>query len=209
MELKKVQQDWNRFPEVSMEERPILSPDLEKIVVTNPLAGAFYLKPRIHGRILIAGVLWFLNIYQWRTEFKTNGNDLYQQAALFFVLSYFIYFHIRLLLFADYPSLLSLKLIPFLHKIETVLDKYVLSFGIISVLAGFYLLALFEKTLSWLNSAAYAHISENGFYKWLIIIFLSISFYILFLQSVIPKYKRLLTAVRSYREEIGAKSQKK
>jgi len=209
MELKKVQQDWNSFPELSMEERPVLSPDLEKMVVNNPLTGAFYLKPQILGRILVAGVLWFLNIYQWRAEYKTNGNDLYQQGALFFVLSYFIYFHIRLLLFANYSSLLSLKLVPFLSKIETVLDKYILSFGVVSVLAGFYLLALFEKALSWLNSGAYTRISENGFYKWLIVIFLSISFYILFLQSVIPKYKKLLTAVKMYREEIGAKSQKK
>lgn len=209
MELKKVQQDWNSFPELSMEERPVLSPDLEKMVVNNPLAGAFYLKPKILGRILVATILWLVSIYQWRTELRTNGNDLYQQVALFFVLSYCLYFHIRLLFFADYSSLLSLKLVPFLGKIETVLDKYILSFGVISLLAGFYLLALFEKALSWLNNGAYAHISENGFYKWLIIIFLSVSIYILFLQSVIPKYKRLLTAVRSYREEIGAKSQKK
>jgi hypothetical protein len=209
MELKKVQQNWNSFPELSMEERPVLGPDLEKMVVNNPLTGAFYLKPTIHGRIFIAGILWFVNIFQWRIQFKTNGNDLYQQVALFFVLSYFIYFHIRLLLFADYPALLSLKLIPFLSKIETVLDKYIASFGIVSVLAGFYLLALFEKGLSLLNSSAYARISENGIYKWLIIIFLSVSFYILFLQSVIPKYKKLLATVRTYREEIGAKSQKK
>jgi len=33
MELKKLQQQWNSFPETSMEERPVLSSDLEKIVV--------------------------------------------------------------------------------------------------------------------------------------------------------------------------------
>jgi hypothetical protein len=208
MELKKHQQNWDSFPEVSMEERPVLSSDLEKMVVNNPLTGLFYLKPKIHGRILAAGILWFVSIFQWRIQLRTNGNDLYQQATLFFLLSYVIYFHIRLLLFADYPSLLSLKLIPFLHKIETVLDKYILSFGVISVLAGFYLLAIFEKALSWLNSSAYASISENGFYKWLIIIFLSISSYILFLHSVIPKYKKLLVAVRAYKEEICVQSQK-
>jgi hypothetical protein len=113
------------------------------------------------------------------------------------------------LVFADYQSLLSLRLIPFLGKLETILDKYILSFGIISILAGFYLLAVFQKILSLLNSAAYAGISENGFYKWLIIIFLSISFYILFLHSVIPKYKKLLVTVRTYRGEIGSKLQKK
>lgn len=209
MELKKLQQNWNNFPEVSMEERPVLSSDLEKIVVHNPLSGAFYLKPKIYGRIVAATILWLFSIYQWRLQFRTNGNDLYQQGALFFVLTYFIYFHVRLLLFADYPSLLSLRLIPFLGKLETILDKYILSFGVISLLAGFYLLELFEKLLSLLNSAAYTGISENGFYKWLIIIFLSISFYILFLHSVIPKYKKLLTTVRTYREEIGSKLQKK
>ncbi len=209
MELKKLQQNWNSFPEVSMEERPVLSSDLEKIVVNNPLSGAFYLKPKIYGRILAAAVLWLINIYQWRIQLRTHGNDLYQQAMLFFVLAYFIYFHVRLLLFADYSSLLSLRLIPFLGKLETILDKYILSFGIISLLAGFYLLELFEKVLSQLNSAAYTGISENGFYKWLIMVFLSVSFYILFLHSVIPKYKKLLVTVRTYREEIGAKLQKK
>lgn len=209
MELKKYEQNWNSFPEVSMEERPVLSSDLEKMVVNNPLTGAFYLKPKIEGRILVAGILWFINIFQWRVQWRTNGSDLYQQTVLFFLLSYVIYFHIRLLLFADYPSLLSLKLIPFLHKIETILDKYILSFGVISVLGGFYLLAIFEKVLSRLNGSAYASISENGFYKWLIIIFLSISFYILFLHTVIPRYKKLLVAIRSYKEEICVQSQKK
>ena len=208
MELKKLQQDWDGFPEVSMEERPVLSSDLEKMVVNNPLTGLFYLKPMIFGRILTAGILWFICVFQWRIQFKTNGNDLYQQGALFFLLTYIIYFHIRLLLFADYPSLLSLKLVPFLHKIETVLDKYILSFGVLSVLAGFYLLAFIEKVLSWLNSSAYTSISENGFYKWLIVIFLSISSYILFLHSVMPKYKRLLVAVRAYKDEICVHSQK-
>ena len=44
MELKKLQQQWNSFPETSMEERPVLSSDLEKIVVKNPLSNAFYLR---------------------------------------------------------------------------------------------------------------------------------------------------------------------
>ena len=209
MELKKVQQQWDSFPEISMEERPVLSSDLEKIVVANPLTDAFYLENKFRVRIYIAAVLWLLNVYQLRIEWKEDGNDLYQQAALLCLLSWFIYFHIRLLLFADYPTLLSLRLVPFLHKLETVLDKYILSFRVISVIAGFYLLALVEKGLSRLNSSAYDSISQNGLYKWLIIIFLSVSFYILLLHSVIPKYKRLLTAVRKYRYGITTRSQKK
>ena len=47
MELKKLQQHWSSFPEVSMEERPILSSDLEKFVVKNPLSDAFYLKKKL------------------------------------------------------------------------------------------------------------------------------------------------------------------
>ena len=33
MELKKLQQLWNSFPDMSLEERPVLSSDLEHIVV--------------------------------------------------------------------------------------------------------------------------------------------------------------------------------
>jgi hypothetical protein len=209
MELKKVQQQWDSFPEMSMEERPILSSDLEKVVVSNPLTDAFYLENKLRVRVYTAAILWLLNVYQLRMQWRTDGDDLYQQAALFCLLSWFIYFHIRLLLFADYPSLLSLKLVPFLHKLETVLDKYILSFRLISVMAGFYLLAIGEKLLSWLNSGAYESISQNGFYKWLIIIFLSVSFYILLLQSVIPKYRKLLAAVRKYKYGITARVPKK
>jgi hypothetical protein len=209
MELKKVQQQWNSFPELSMEERPILSSDLEKIVVANPLTDAFYLKNKLLVRIYIAAVLWLLNLYQLRVQWKTDGDDLFQQAALFFLLCYFIYFHVRLLLFADYPSLLALPLVPFLGRLETVLDKYILSFKVVSVIAGFYLLALVEQGLSRLNSGAFDSISQNGFYKWLIIIFLSVTFYILLLQSVIPKYRKLLTAVTKYKYGITTRSQKK
>jgi len=210
MELKKVRQLWDSFPEISMEERPVLSSDLEKIVVANPLTDAFYLEKKLKGRIYISALLWLLNVYQLRIQWKTDGNDLYQQAALFFLLSWFIYFHIRLKLFADYPTLLSLKLVPFLNKLETMLDKYILSFKMIGLIAGFYLLALVETVLSRLNSGAYESISQNGFYKWLIIIFLSVSFYILLLQTVIPKYRKLLAAVSKYKYGItAARSQKK
>jgi hypothetical protein len=209
MELKKVQQQWESFPEISMEERPILSSDLEKIVVSNPLTDAFYLENKLRVRVYVAAVLLLLNIYQLRIEWRTDGNDLYQQAALFCILSWFIYFHVRLLLFADYPSLLSLRLVPFLQKLETVLDKYIHSFKVISVMGGFYLLALGEKLLSRLSTKAYESISQNGFYKWLIIIFLAVSFYILLLHSVIPKYRKLLGAVQKYKYGITSRAQKK
>jgi hypothetical protein len=209
MELKKVQQQWESFPEISMEERPVLSSDLEKIVVSNPLTDAFYLENKLRVRVYIAAVLLLLNIYQLRIEWRTDGDDLYQQSALFCILIWFIYFHVRLLLFADYPSLLSLRLVPFLQKLETVLDKYIHSFKVISVMAGFYLLALGEKLLSWLSTGAYESISRNGFYKWLIIIFLAVSFYILLLHSVIPKYRKLLGAVQKYKYGITTRAQKK
>jgi CBS domain containing-hemolysin-like protein len=150
-----------------------------------------------------------LNVYQLRIQWRTDGNDLYQQVALFCLLSWFIYFHVRLLLFADYPSLLSLRLMSFLQKLETVLDKYILSFKLISVMAGFYLLSVGEMLLSRLSSSAFESISQNGFYKWLIIIFLSVSFYILLLQSIIPKYRRLLMAVRKYKYGIAAGTPRK
>ena len=209
MELKKVQQQWESFPEISMEERPILSSDLEKIVVSNPLTDAFYLENKLRVRVYIAAVLLLLNIYQLRIEWRTDGDDLYQQAGLFCILTWFIYFHVRLLLFADYPSLLSLRLVPFLQKLETVLDKYIHSFKVISVMGGFYLLALGEKLLSRLSTKAYESISQNGFYKWLIIIFLAVSFYILLLHSVIPKYRKLLGAVQKYKYGITSRAQKK
>jgi hypothetical protein len=209
MELKKVQQQWNSFPELSMEERPILSSDLEKIAVANPLSDAFYLKNKLLVRIYIASILWLLNVWQLRVEWKTDGDDLYQQAALFLLLSYFIYFHARLLLFAAYPSLLALPLIPFLGKLETILDKYILSFRIVSVIAGFYLLAGLEQLLSRLNNGVHDSISQNGFYKWLIIIFLSVTFYILLMRFVIPKYRKLYAAVAKYKYGIISRSQKK
>jgi hypothetical protein len=209
MELKKVQQQWESFPEISMEERPVLSSDLEKIVVSNPLTDAFYLENKLRVRVYLAAVLLLLNIYQLRIEWRTNGNDLYQQAALFCILTWFIYFHVRLLWFADYPSLLSLRLVPFLQKLETVLDKYIHSFKVISVMVGFYVLALVEKLLSQLSTSAYESISQNGFYKWLIVIFLAVSFYILLLHLVIPKYRKLLGAVQKYKYGITTRAQKK
>ena len=209
MELKKLLQQWNSFPEISMEERPVLSSDLEKIVVKNPLSDAFYLKKKLVLRIAIISILLLLNTWQFRRQWITDGNDLYPQGALFVLLTYSLYFHIRLLLYADYPTLLALPLLNFLSKLETILDKYILSFKFMSALAGFYLLAGVELLLSRLSTVAYETLSRNDWYKWLILIFLSVSFDILLLHSVIPRYRRLLTTVKKYRDGIIAKAQNK
>ena len=198
MELKNLQESWDSFPEVSMEERPVLSSDLEKIVVRNPLSDAFYLKNKILIRIVAGSLLLLYNIYRLRTLYRYGGPGMDQQVILFFLLTYFVYFHVRLLLFADYPTLLGLRLMPFLQKVETILDKYIFSFGILSILSGFYTLTLFGKVF-YFSRGGSSPLLDNGIYKWLIIIFLSVSFYILFLHTLIPKYKKLLAAVRKYK----------
>jgi len=208
MDLKNLQEHWKNFPEMSMEERPVLSSDLEKMVVNNPLNGAFYLKNKLLGRILLCSALWLLDGWQLRSSWRTGGNDLYQEAFLFVVLAYSIYYHTRILLYADYSSLLSLRLLAFLGKLETLLDKYIVSFRIISILAGCYLLIGIRKLLSLLHGGASTSLDENSWYKWLILIFLSVSFYILLMNSVIPKYKKLLTTVRIYKGRMLAKAQK-
>jgi heme exporter protein D len=193
---------------MSMEERPVLSSDLEKMAPQNPFAGSFYLKKKLLFHIVTGVMIWLFNARELRNSWKMDGNDLYQQVALFLLASYFIYSQVRLLLFADYSALLSLPLFSFLGKIENILDKYILSFRVISLVAGCSLLAILEKLLFRWNSGAYLSISQNGFYKWLIIIFLSVSFYILLLHSVMQKYKKSLAAVRSYKERIAASPQK-
>jgi hypothetical protein len=208
MELNKLSEYWNEFPEMSMEERPVLSSDLEKMAVQNPFPPAFYLKKKLLFRIVAGVILWLFNTRELRHSWKTDGHDLDQQAALFLLLSYFIWHQVRILFYADYRALLSLPLMAFLGKIENVLHKYMRSYRIISVILGCSMLALLEKFLSLINSSAYQSISQNGFYKWLIIIFLSLTFYILLLHTVIQKYKRLLTAVRSYKDRIAASPQK-
>lgn len=209
MELKNLKDSWDSFPEVSMEERPVLSSDLEKIVVRNPLSDAFYLKNRILLRVAAGALLLIYNIYQLRAQYLTEGNELDRQVVIFVALSYFIYFHTRLLLYADYPTLLGLRLMPFLQKIETILDKYILSFGVVSILSGIYTLTILEKAFSGGKAGALFSAHDSRVYKWLIIIFLSTSFYILFLHTIIPKYKKMLTAVRKYKEGIGVRAQKK
>ncbi|HEY4109479.1 hypothetical protein [Puia sp.] len=209
MELKKLLQQWNSFPEVSMEERPVLSSDLEKIVVKNPLSDAFYLRKKLVLRIAVISVLWLINSWQFRHEWITQGNELYPQGALFVLLAYSLYFHVRLLFFADYPTLLALPLINFLNKLETILDKYILSFKFVSALAGFYLLFGVEKLLARASAGAYETLSRNDWYKWLILIFLSISVDILLLNTIIPRYRKLMATVKKYRDGIHSKAQNK
>lgn len=209
MELKKLLQHWNSFPEVSMEERPILSSDLEKIVVKNPLTDAFYVRRKLLLRIGLMGVLWLINIWQLRTQWKTDDGELHMQGALFILLAYSLYFHIRILFFADYPTLLALPLINFLGKLEIILDKYMVSFKFLSALAGFYLMELVERGISRISAGAYASLRHNDWYKGLIVIFLAVSVDILLLHTIIPKYRKLLATVRKYRDGIMAKAQNK
>lgn len=209
MELKNLQQQWDSFPEISMEERPILSSDLEKIVVKNPLSDAFYLRRRLLARIALFSVLWIFSIVRLRGEWKADGSDLYQVVALFGLLSYTVYFHIRLLLFADYPTLLALPLMSFLSKLETVLDKYIISFKFISGLTAFYALAGIEWLLGRWSAGAHDSLIHNEWYKWLILIFIGISIDILLMHTLIPRHRNLLATVRKYKEGIQGRPQNK
>ena len=209
MELKKLLQHWNSFPEISMEERPILSSDLEKIVVKNPLSDAFYLRKKLLWRIGIITALWLINGWQLRAQWRTGGSGLVMDAALFVLLAFSLYYHIRILFFADYPTLLALPLVNFLGKLEVILDKFMWSFKFVSAITGFYLLFLVEWILSRLSTAAYDSLTHNDWYKGLIVIFLAISIDILFLHTFLPKYRKLLATVKKYREGITAKGQNK
>jgi len=209
MELKKLLQYWNSFPEMSMEERPVLSSDLEKIVVKNPLSNAFYLRRKLLIRIALMSCLWLLNAWQLHQQWVTDGNDLHLQFALFILLAVSLFYHARLLFFADYPTLLALPLVNFLAKLEIIVDKYILSFKFVSAIAGFYLLPVTEWALSRLSPGAYATISASDWYKGLILIFLAVSTDILFLHTIIPKQRKLMETVKKYREGILAKAQNK
>jgi hypothetical protein len=210
MDLRKLQESWNGFPEISMEERPLLSSDLEKMALQNPFAGPFYLRNKLLARIVAGSALWLLTICQLRITWRTDGADIQQQALTLLLLTYFIYYHARLLYDAGYPNLASLRLIPFLSRIEMAMEKYMHSFRIISCLAGVYTLTALEKLFSMLDNEAYGALNGNSLYKWVIMIFFSISFYILFLHTGVQRYKKLMLAVRSYREGIIlAKPQKR
>ncbi len=209
MELKKLLQYWNSFPEMSMEERPVLSSDLEKIVVKNPLSDAFYLRKKLLIRIAVMSCLWVLNAFQLHRQWVTDGNDLHLQFALFLALGASLYYHGRLLFYADYPTLLALPLVNFLAKLATILDKYILSFKFVSAITGFYMLSLVEWILSRVSPGAYATLSGSDWYKVLILIFLAISVDFLIFQTIIPKQKKLMETVKRYREGILAKAENK
>jgi hypothetical protein len=209
MELKKLLQHWNSFPEISMEERPILSSDLEKIVVKNPLSDAFYLRKKLLWRIGIIAALWLINGWQLRSQWRTDGSELHMNIALFGLLAFSLYYHTRILFFADYPTLLALPLVNFLGKLEVILDKFIWSFKFVSAITGFYLLFVVEGVLSRLNAGAYDSLTHNDWYKGLIVLFLAISIDILLLHTFIPKYRKLLATVKKYREGIFTKAQNK
>lgn len=206
MELDKLQQQWKSFPEVSMEERPVLSSDLEKMVVRNPLSDAFYLRRKLLARISAFFLLWLADSWILRVQWLGERNDLYLYAAFFLLLLYSIYFHIRLLLFADYPTLLGLPLIPFLGKLEIILDKYIASFKLISAIGAFTLLVLFEQWMARSNPAIFEAFLQRDWSKWLLLVFLTISSDILLMHTLIPRYRRLLETVRKYRHSIMARA---
>src|SRR5579872_3457781 len=104
MELDKLQRQWDSFPEVSMEERPVLSTDLEKMVVRNPLSDVFYLRRKLICRIIAFTVLWLADGWLLRDQWRGERNNIYLYAAFFLLLTFSIFFHLRLLLFADYPT---------------------------------------------------------------------------------------------------------
>ncbi len=209
MELKKLLQHWNSFPDMSMEERPVLSSDLEKIVVKNPLSDAFYLRQKLLIRIAVMSLLWLLNIWQLHRQWVTDGNDLHLQFALFVLLGVSLYYHIRLLLFADYPTLLALPLVNFLAKLEIILDKYILSFKFVSAISGFYILSAIEWMLSRTSPGTYASIIGSDWYKGLILIILAVALDILIIQTIVPKLRKLMETVNKYREGILAKAENK
>ncbi|MDP4255181.1 MAG: hypothetical protein Q8938_14325 [Bacteroidota bacterium] len=202
MELTRLEEHWNQFPEMSMEERPVLSTDLEKMALHNPFAPDFYLKTKLLARTYAGALLWLGALYQIKAARSTEGSDLVQPILGLMLLTYFLYFHIRLLFYADYRSLGSQPLIPFLEKIETIFDRYMHSYRIISPLAGLYLPVMYNLIAGLFRHEPHPLVAGGGFYRWLVIVFLSVSCYILFLHTRIGKYKKLYATVRSYRQNL-------
>jgi hypothetical protein len=204
MELDKLHQQWNSFPEMSLEERPVLSSDLEKMVVRNPLSDAFYIQRKLVFRIIAFTLLWLADAWLLRTQWLGDRKDIYLYAAFFLLLSYAIFFHIRLLLFADYPTLLGLPLVPFLGKLEIILDKYIASFKLVSAIIAFTLLVFFEQWMGRANPVLFDTFLQRDWSKWLLVVFLVISFDILLMHTVIPRYRKLVEIIRKYRHGIVA-----
>ena len=204
MELDKLQRQWDGFPEVSMEERPVLSSDLEKMVVRNPLSDAFYLRRKLVSRLIAFAVLWLADGWLLRQQWRGERNDIYLYAAFFLLLSYSLFFHLRLLLFADYPTLLGLPLVPFLGKLEIIMDKYIASFKLLSAIIAFTLLVSFEQWMARANPALFVAFLQRDWSKWLLVAFLILSFDILLMHTILPRYRKLLETVRKYRQGIIA-----
>lgn len=204
MELDKLQRQWDSFPEVSMEERPVLSTDLEKMVVRNPLSDVFYLRRKLVSRIIAFTLLWLADGWLLRDQWRGERNNIYLYAAFFLLLSYTLFFHLRLLLFADYPTLLGLPLVPFLGKLEIVFDKYIFSFKLLSAVIAFSLLIFFEQWMLHANPSLFRTFIQQNWSKWLLLLFLSISIDILLMHTVIPRYRKLAETVRKYRHGIIA-----
>jgi hypothetical protein len=204
MELDKLQRQWDGFPEVSMEERPVLSSDLEKMVVRNPLSDAFYIRRKLAYRLIAFAILWLADGWLLREQWQGVRNDIYLYAAFFLLLTYTLFFHLRLLLFADYPTLLGLPLVPFLGKLEIILDKYIVSFKMVSAIIAFTLLVGFEQWMARANPTLYLIFLQRDWSKWLLVAFLIISFDILLMNTVIPRYRKLVETVRKYRQGIIA-----
>jgi hypothetical protein len=204
MELDKLHQQWNSFPEMSMEERPVLSTDLEKMVVRNPLADAFYLQKKLITRLIAFTLLWLADGWLVRAQWLGDRKDIYFYAAFFLLLCYAILFHLRLLLFADYPTLLGLPLVPFLGKLEIILDKYIASFKLVSAIIAFTLLVFFEQWMARAKPALFDTFLQRDWSKWLLLFFLIISFDILLMHTVLPRYRKLVETVRKYRQGITA-----
>jgi hypothetical protein len=202
MELDKLRQQWDGFPEVSMEERPVLSSDLEKMVVRNPLSDAFYLKGKLVSRIIAFTPLWLAGGWLLRAQWLGDRKDIFLYAAFFLLLTYAIIFHLRLVLFADYPTLLGLPLVPFLGKLEIILDKYILSFKLVSAIIAFSLLVSFEQWMARANPALFDTFLQRDWSKWLLLFFMMISIDILLMNTVIPRYRKLVETVRKYRHGI-------
>ena len=209
MELDKMQRLWNSFPEVSMEERPVLSTDLEKMVVRNPLSDVFYLRRKLVVRIIAFTLLWLADGWLLRDHWRGERNNIYLYAAFFLLLTYTIFFHLRLLLFADYPTLLGLPLVPFLGKLEIVFDKYIFSFKMVSAIAAFCLLICFEQWMSRADPTLFRAFLQQDWSKWLLLVFLMMSVDILLMNTVIPRYRKLTETVRKYRHGIIAAKARK
>ena len=133
----------------------------------------------------------------------------YLQFALFVLLGVSLYYHLRLLFFANYPTLLALPLVNFLAKLETILDKYILSFKFVSAISAFYILTGIQWALSRISPGVSASISGSDWYKGLILIVLALSVDFLIFQTIVPKQRKLMETIKKYREGILAKSENK